>query len=415
MRDDNVSAAEHGVFIIGAKSIGQYGGYETFIDKLTEYHQDNADIRYYIAVKENGSGSMDERELDGVSGSGFLEDGKTVSFMYHGAKVFKLHVPEVGPASAILYDLLACRFFLRYCREHQVKRPVFYILACRIGPFIAGITRRVHALEGKVYVNPDGHEWKRSKWSAPVRQYWKYSERLMVKQADLLVCDARAIESYIREEYGKYDPRTCFISYGADIERSTMRDDDPMFLSWLKNNDLQPFEYDLVVGRFVPENNYMTMIREYMKSRSKRKLVLITNENKSLYTRLNNELHFSEDERIVFPGPLYHAECLKKIRENAFLYLHGHSVGGTNPSLLEALSATQLNLLFDVSFNREVAENAAFYWTLEEGNLSALLDRVDRFSEEERSAYGEKARERIRQHYSWTKIAGEYKALFEEA
>lgn len=400
------------VFIIGAKSVGQYGGYETFVDKLTAYHQQEDSICYHIAAKANGQGCMEETALEGVESVRKDRNGKTLSFYYHHAEVVKLRVPEVGAASAILYDLLACRYFIQYCRKNRIDKPIFYILACRIGPFISFIKRKIRKLGGLLFVNPDGHEWKRSKWSAPVRRYWKNSERLMVKHADLLVCDAVAIEKYIHEEYAAYHPETTFISYGSETEKSRLSDDDPLFRSWLQKNETTPYGYDLVVGRFVPENNYETMIREYMKSASPRKLILITNENPALYKDLEQKLHFSEDPRIVFSGPFYHAECLKKIRENAYLYLHGHSVGGTNPSLLEALGSTELNLLYDVSFNREVGEDSAVYWTTDEGSLAAAIDRADRMSDEERHRFGRKAKARIDGAYSWTKIAEAYKNLF---
>ena len=407
------TAVRH-IFVIGAKSLGQYGGYETFIDKLTGQHADQDGLCYHIATKANGSGAMDETQLLGVSDVVKNAKGETVSFRYHNAEVFRLKVPELGGATAILYDVKACRFFIRYCKENNITDPVFYILACRIGPFIAGIKRKIRKLGGVLLLNPDGHEWKRSKWSPPVRKYWKESERRMIRQADLVICDALAIESYIQEEYKQYNPRTTYISYGADVTSSTVADDDPALISWYQEKGVRPGEYDLVVGRFVPENNFETMIREYMKSGVQRKLVLITNENNALYESLEKKLHFSKDPRIVFAGPLYQTEMLKKVRENAFRYLHGHSVGGTNPSLLEALGSTELNLLYDVSFNREVAEDSALYWTLEEGNLSSLLDRTDHMRTEERSEYGEKAKARIKENYSWEKIAEEYERIFKD-
>ena len=234
----------------------------------------------------------------------------------------------------------------------------------------------------------------------------------MVRHADVVVPDARAIEDYIRTEYAAYDPRTVYISYGADVVPSPLQDGDPAFTAWLLQQGVQAWGYDLVVGRLVPENNYETMVREYMKSTSKRKLVLITDLQEDYLAVLEKKLHYSEDPRIVFAGPLYQPELLKKIRENAFLYLHGHSVGGTNPSLLEALGSTELNLLYDVSFNREVGADAALYWTTEEGDLSALLSRAEALTEEERRQFAEKAKARIRENYSWKKIAAAYEELF---
>ena len=400
------------IFIIGAKSVGQYGGYETFVDKLTEAHQNDPSLRYHITTKMNGSGHMDETKLDGVSEVQKDKKGNVTSFRYHNAEVFKLRMPEIGGATAILYDIKSFRFFLKYCKAQDIKDPVFYILACRIGPLIRTLKHRLKKLGGKLYLNPDGHEWKRSKWPGPVRLYWKLSERMMVKHADLVICDARAIEEYIHSEYPAYDPRTTYISYGAEIEESALTDDDPAFTGWLKEKGLRPFGYDLNVGRLVPENNYETMIREYMHSTSERKLVLITDLNKKYLRKLEKKLHYSKDPRIVFAGPLYQPELLKKIRENAYLYFHGHSVGGTNPSLLEALGSAELCLLYDVSFNREVAGDAALYWTLEEGNFAALIGRTDEMDAEARAAYGQRAKDRIRELYSWDMIAGKYKNVF---
>ena len=125
---------------------------------------------------------------------------------------------------------------------------------------------------------------------------------------------------------------------------------------------LRDREYYLVVGRFVPENNYETMIREFMKSKSKKKFALITNVNPKFLNELEEKLHFKSDPRIKFVGTVYDKELLKKIRECAYAYFHGHEVGGTNPSLLEALGSTKLNLLLDVGFNKKVALDAALYW-----------------------------------------------------
>ena len=101
-----------------------------------------------------------------------------------------------------------------------------------------------------------------------------------------------------------------------------------------------------------------------------------------------------------------------KIRENAYGYFHGHEVGGTNPSLLEALGSTELNLLLDVGFNREVAEDAALYWTKDKGSLAVLIDKADKISREQRAEYGEKAKQRIRNAYSWQYIAERYTDVF---
>lgn len=395
------------VFIIGSKSMGAYGGYETFVDKLTEYHQDNPHIKYHVACKANGSGFRDESTLPGVRK---LNDHE---FEYHNAICFKITVPEwLGSAQALYYDVKAIRYSLAYIKANHIEHPIVYILACRIGPWMAHFQTEIHKLGGKLYVNPDGHEWMRQKWSAPVRKYWKESERLMIKHCDLAVCDSRNIKKYIQEEYRAYNPKTVYIAYGSETRNSKLADDDPKFVGWLKEKGLKPYQYYLAVGRFVPENNYETMIREFMKSRSKKDFAIITTNDDVFLNRLDEKLHFKKDKRIKFVGTVYDEELLKKIREQAYGYFHGHEVGGTNPSLLEALGSTRLNLLFDVGFNREVAEDAALYWTKQDGNLAALIDKADQLDSSKIEEYGLLAKKRIKDAFSWDYIASEYSRVF---
>ena len=386
----NDSFVQH-VFIVGSKGIpGNYGGYETFVDRLTEYHQNNPNLKYHVACK--------------------AKDTKT--FEYHNADCFDVKVPSIGPAQAIYYDVAALNQCVRYIKRHNIQHPIVYILACRIGPFAAHFQRVIHKLGGKLYINPDGHEWMRAKWSAPVRKYWKISEQLMTKHCDLLICDSKNIEKYIHDEYGKYNPKTTFIAYGAETRKSKLADDDPKLIAWYKEKGLSPKSYYLVVGRFVPENNYETMIREFMKSHSKRDFALITNVSDKFLEELKEKTHFDQDPRIKFVGTVYDKELLMKIRENAYGYFHGHEVGGTNPSLLEALGSTDLNLLLDVGFNREVAENSALYWTKQSGNLASLIDWADGMNADEISELGKKASLRIVEAYSWQHIADEYESRF---
>lgn len=386
------SSVQH-VFIVGSKGIpGNYGGYETFVDKLTEYHQNNPSLKYHVACK--------------------AKDTKT--FEYHNADCFDVKVPDIGPAQAIYYDVAALNYCVKYIKQHNIQHPIVYILACRIGPFAAHFQRVIHKLGGKLYINPDGHEWMRAKWSAPVRKYWKISEQLMTKHCDLLICDSKNIEKYIHDEYGKYNPKTTFIAYGAETRKSKLADDDQKLISWYKEKGLSPKSYYLVVGRFVPENNYETMIREFMKSHSKRDFALITNVSDKFLEELKEKTHFDQDPRIKFVGTVYDKELLMKIRENAYGYFHGHEVGGTNPSLLEALGSTDLNLLLDVGFNREVAEDAALYWNKQPGNLASLIDQADNMNAGEITELGEKSSQRVVEAYSWQHIADEYKQLFKK-
>lgn len=399
------------VFIVGAKSLGAYGGYETFIYKLTEYHQTKPNIKYHIACKANGDGCMNETKISGITRINDLE------FELHNAHCFKIPVPNIGPAVAIYYDIAALKYCCKYIEKNHIEHPIVYVLACRIGPFMGRYYRKLHKLGGKVYLNPDGHEWMRAKWNFLIRKYWKISEKMMIKHCDLAICDSMHIEKYIHECYdGKgikgTNPKTTFIAYGADTKKCELSNHDLKFSNWLKEKKLKDHEYYLVVGRFVPENNYETMIREFMKSKSLKDFAIVTNINQKFLNELECKLHYKSDSRIKFVGTVYDQELLKKIRENAYGYFHGHEVGGTNPSLLEALGSTELNLLLDVGFNREVATDSALYWTKEPGNLAGLVEKADSMESAEIAEYGRKAVKRVTEAYSWEKITGQYEKVF---
>ena len=402
-------AMQH-IFIIGSKSIGQYGGYETFVDRLIGEHENERGIKYHIACKANGDGCMDETKLDGVIVLKRNNDETVAEFSYKNAHVFKISCPNIGPAVAIYYDRAAVKYSIEYCKKHQIEHPIFYILTCRIGLFIDSLAKEIKSIGGKYYLNPDGHEFLRAKWPKPVRKYWKWSEKKMVAKADIVVCDSVNIEKYIKKEY--HHPHTTYIAYGADIQPSILTDDNPRFIEWLNDKELRTGEYYLVVGRFVPENNYETMIKEFMHSHSKKDFAIITNMNKKLREHLESTLHFSSDPRIKFVGTVYDRELLKKIRENAYGYFHGHEVGGTNPSLLEALGSTKLNMLLDVGFNKEVGQEAALYWSKKDGDLAGLIDKTDEMNTECRNKFGEAAKKRIESAYSWKFIGDEYKKVW---
>ncbi|MFW7363541.1 beta 1-4 rhamnosyltransferase Cps2T [Vagococcus fluvialis] len=386
------------VYIIGSKGIpANYGGFETFVEKLTEYNQDQ-NIQFHIAcMKENSEKSnIVEKE-----------------FIYNGAKCFNIDVPNIGPAKAIYYDIKSLEFSISKAKKNNDIEPIFYILACRIGPFIYKFKKQIEKIGGKLYVNPDGHEWLREKWSYPVRKYWKLSEKLMVKHSDLLVCDSLNIEKYILSEYRKYKPKTKYIAYGTDLKKSQLNIDSDDVKKWFMEKKIKENHYFLIVGRFVPENNYETIIKEFMKSSTNKDLVIVTNvEQNKFYKMIEKSTAFVQDNRIKFVGTVYNQELLKYIRQNAYAYIHGHEVGGTNPSLLEAMFSTKLNLLLDVGFNKEVGRDSCLYWNKEDEDLRELILETDNLSNDERESLDKKSIEIISSLYNWNYIVNEYEQLF---
>lgn len=379
------------VFIVGSKGIpANYGGFETFVENLTE-KQNSKEIKYHISCKSNN---------------------KHI-FEYNGARCFNVKVPNIGPAKAVLYDIAAIKESINYIKRNNIKNAIIYVLAARMGPFMHHYKKVMKKLGITLYLNPDGHEWQRAKWGKIVKNYWKISEKLMIKEADLIICDSKNIEKYIKEKYKKYNPKTTFIAYGADLEKRKLDNNDKKLKDWYAKNNIGIKNYYLIIGRFVPENNFETMIREFMKSNTTKDLVIITNSEKNkFFNTLKEKTHFEKDNRIKFVGTIYEKELVKKIRENAYAYLHGHSVGGTNPSLIESLATTDLNLLYNVEFNKEVALDGALYWNLEKDNLANLINKCEEIKNEEISELSNKAKKRIFDAYTWEKIINNYERCF---
>ncbi|VTS13643.1 beta 1-4 rhamnosyltransferase Cps2T [Streptococcus pseudoporcinus] len=377
------------VFIIGSRGLpAKYGGFETFVEELVSRQKSGA-IRYHVAC---------------------LSDSKHKEhFEFRGADCFYINPPQLGPARVIAYDMMALTYALTYCEKNRIDSPIFYILGNTIGAFIGLFIPKIKKVQGQFYINPDGLEWKRSKWPKPVQWYLKYSEKQMAEKAHLVISDNLGIETYIKETYPR--AKTQFIAYGTDTASSALSFEDDRVRDYFNKAGINEHNYYLVVGRFVPENNYETIIKEFMSSNTKRDLVVICNhEGSSFFETLKNKTQLEQDERIKFLGTLYDRQLLTYIRENAFAYIHGHEVGGTNPGLLEALAHTKLILVLGVDFNKSVAKTGALYWTKEQTVLAQLIESVD--SRHNYDDLGQEARNIIQREYTWDKIVGEYEALF---
>lgn len=377
------------VFIIGSRGLpAQYGGFETFVDQLVS-HQVSPDIQYHVACLSN--------------------DQAYYHFDYKGVDCYTIKAPKLGPARVIAYDMMAINYALKFIKKQRIEKPIFYVLGNTIGAFVAPFARKIHKLGGQFYINPDGLEWKRAKWAKPIQAYLKYSEKIMTRHADLVISDNPGIESYIKDAYPWSN--TTYIAYGTDLSPTSLNSQDRKVREFYHKWQTQEKNYYLILGRFVPENNYETAIREFMTSSTKRDLVIICNHEGSPYfEELRARTGFDQDPRVKFVGTVYDQDLLKYIRKGAFAYIHGHEVGGTNPGLLEALAQTDLNLVLGVSFNQTVAKDTAQYWTKETGNLAHLIDQVDCL--EDVSEWGQRAKANMKQNFTWEKIVGEYEELF---
>lgn len=260
----------------------------------------------------------------------------------------------------------------------------------------------LRALRLPVATHVDGLEWKRTKWSGTGQRYYKAAESLAVRWSDALIADARGIQAYYRE---RFSARTVFIAYGAPIV--AMAD-----AQLLRAAGYEPGGYHLVVSRFEPENHVHLAVAGYRRSKAELPLVVVGSAPYAdEYTRSVHALA-EGDDRIRFVGGLWDQDLLDALYAGALSYLHGHSVGGTNPSLLRAMGAGAPVLAYDVTFNREVLDETGIFWSDADG-LAAEIEatEADPHTATDRGAA---ARKRASEAYVWEDVARSYERLCED-
>lgn len=250
-----------------------------------------------------------------------------------------------------------------------------------------------------VATHVDGLEWRRAKWGTLGRSYYRMAESLAVRWSDRLIADAAGIAAYYREEFSA---GTCQIAYGAPIIENPGADR-------LAELGLTSQGYHLVVARFEPENHVREIVQGYVRSKASRPLVVVGSAPYSdAYTA---EVHDAADDRVRLLGGVWDQELLDQLYANSLSYLHGHSVGGTNPSLLRAAGAGAFVLAYDVGFNREVVGDNAWFFT-DPASVATLVERAEQDPEVVR-AIGCALRGEIGR-YSWDSVASAYENLCRE-
>lgn len=380
------------LIIIGARGYEyEYGGWETFVKKFVDYS--DGSINFYIPNmiqhKEHFKGD-------------YVNDNVKVHDIY----VRKCFIPSLNR-----FIIKAFRYYIKLIKKEKIENPTILVLGCEVGPFMGMFYKKLKKLGAKVVLNPGGLVWKSDKYSDRVKKYYKKSELQHIVNCDTVVCDSKAIKKYFDDEYSFLDKKTYFIPYGADRKVLPFKTDEVREL--YDKYNITEGNYYLVIGRFVPENNYETILAEFMKSTTDKDLVIISNIkiNDELFDKLKNKYHFENDKRIKFVGTLYDQKSVKYVREHAYAYIHGHSVGGTNPSLLEALNSTKINILYNVPYNSEVGGEACFYFTRKHGSLRKEIDKVDKLGLTEIKIREKLEKDIIKRNYTWDKIVSDYKKV----
>lgn len=357
------------IAIVGTRGIPAcYGGFETFAQEISKRLQSEI--------------------LDVIV---YCDRTESPIFEYEGVELkYSKHTKSEHPL-LFYYD----------CIRQASQTSDILIVTGTGGVFFYGIPK---FFRKRLITNIDGIESKRVKWSAKVQLLVKMTEYIAVKISDTVVADSIAIKQYVLSEYNIPAKRISVIEYGA--EQNTGAEHPAI----LEQYHLKPNDYYLMVARLEPENNILEIMQGLLVSKSKRILFVVGGLNDTPYVK---ELKYFADNsggKIYLAGAIYDRTELDAIRFHCYAYLHGHSVGGTNPSLLEALAAGNMTICHDNVFNREVTENTMFYFK----SVAELADLVNQIEDFSKVVFSEKKRyalHRIASHYNWDRIANEYRKL----
>ena len=307
--------------------------------------------------------------------------------MYHGAKTEYVGLNANGMQS-IPYDILS---LIKASRNSDVVL-VLGVSGCAFLPVFRLFSKK------KLVINIDGLEHRRDKWNKWVRKFLKFSEKQAVKYGDVIVTDNKGITDYVMEEYGKPSE---LIAYGGDHVLTDV--DEELTEKVLNDYNIAKNQYALGICRIEPENNVHTILNAF--EEAKKKIVFIGNWQKSEYGKSLAE-KYKDSKYIRITSAVYDLNVLNVIRSNCSVYLHGHSAGGTNPSLVEAMFFAKPLIAFDCVYNRESTENKATYFKDKEELVSILNGEPDRY------ANGNQMLEIARRRYTWETIARQYEALY---
>lgn len=356
------------IAVVGTNGLpGRYGGWDQLLENIVLYFSDKYEITIYASKYH------------------YVTHPET----YKGARLVYLPLKANGFQS-ILYDVLSV--------IHAAINRTDVVLVLGTSGCIAFPLFRLMGI--KMVLNPDGAEWKRGKWNFWAKAFLKLSEQLGVRWANHVVADSTIIQQSLLEDYGV---TSYMIAYGGDhVRRVTLRAETAQKYA-IKNRD-----YCFKVCRIEPENNLDMILASF--ANSGRRLLIVGNWNFSEYG-VNLRRKYAEFTNISMLDPIYNQFELNELRSNCCLYIHGHSVGGTNPSLVEAMCLGLCVVAFDVNYNRSTTHDSAVYFSTSD-ELSAVVDSIYH-DELRKSVIGDRLMAFGLEHYTWGRIIQQYAEIFE--
>lgn len=357
------------IAILGTRGIpNHYGGFEQFAEFFSVYLVDRG---HEVYVYNSHNHPHQEKTFRGVN-------------------IIHCNDPEhkMGTFGQFIYDY--------NCIIDSRKRDFDIIL--QLGYTSNSIWFFLLPKKPVIITNMDGLEWKRSKYSRPVQQFLKFAERLAAISSDCLVADSLGIQTFLKKQYKK---DSTYIAYGA----YPFNDPDPSILT---EYGLKPYSYNMIMARFEPENNLDMVLEGVVMNESKSPILVVGNHNTKYGAYLKSK--FQDHGHIRFMGGIYNLANLNNLRYHSNLYFHGHSVGGTNPSLLEAMASRALVIAHNNDFNRGVLKSNGYYFSTP-AEVSQIISKVRKNDNLQMVEANYNA---IVNDFNWEKINGEYLRLFEE-
>lgn len=353
------------ISIVGTVGLpAKYGGWETLVNNLVNQLKNRFDMTVYCSKKKY------QTEIE----------------EFNGAKLKYINLNANGIQS-ILYDIVSIYRSLKFADTIIILG----VSGCIFLPLVKFFGN------SKVIVNIDGLEWKRAKWGNFAKFFLKFSERIAVKFSNIVITDNKAIQKYVFETY---NIGSVFIPYGGDHAKIEDKTDYSSIYDFLN------FPYAFSVCRIEPENN-IDMILKAFKSNNSYPLVIVGNWSNSNYG-LKLKSQYQNHKNINLLDSIYDQKKLDALRSNCTIYIHGHSAGGTNPSLVEAMTLGLPIVAFDVEYNQETTFNMALFFK----DSQELLEIISRLDKINLSKISLEMKSLAKKHYTWLSVSEKYANIF---
>tara|TARA_B110000967_G_C18900429_1_gene574483 strand:- start:990 stop:2117 length:1128 start_codon:yes stop_codon:yes gene_type:complete len=353
--------------ILGTRGVPNYhGGFEQFAEYFSLYMFKNG---HDVTVFNSHTHPFQSKEWKGV-------------------KIIHRNDPEnkIGSVGQFIYDFNCINF----CRNTH------FDIILQLGYTSSSIWSKLLPSKSLIITNMDGLEWKRSKYNKLVRKFLKFAEALAIKNSDYLISDSIGIQDYIKETYRK-DSK--FIAYGADVISNTDK-------ASLEQYNIEPFKYNMLIARLEPENNIETILDGITFAKSKETFLVIGKHDTNKFgSYLKNK--YKKHSNIQFIGGIYNLDALNNLRFFSKFYFHGHSVGGTNPSLLEAMASGALITANDNIFNKSILKANALYFRNPQ-DVCNIINDGEYFFKKYKEPFKNNNIQEIKLNFNWELINSQY-------